>query len=45
MLPGALKSSPAINPPPEVVSKLHIFEDLGNDLKVYDRAWNRVKTN
>ena len=26
-------------------AKLQIFEDLGNDLKLYDRAWTRIKTN
>jgi len=45
LLPDNLKNSPAINPPAEVVKKLHMFEDLGSDLKVYDRAWTRVKTN
>jgi spermidine/putrescine transport system substrate-binding protein len=28
-----------------VRAKLQIFEDLGKDLKTYDRAWTRVKTN
>lgn len=45
LLPDELKSHPAINPPPEVRAKLQIFEDLGADLKVYDRAWSRVKAN
>jgi spermidine/putrescine transport system substrate-binding protein len=45
LLPPELKSNPAINPPPEVRAKLQIFEDLGEDLKTYDRAWSRVKAN
>lgn len=45
LLPAEVKNHPAINPPPEVRAKLQIFEDLGADLKVYDRAWSRVKAN
>ena len=43
LLPPELKNNPATNPPPEVRAKLQIFEDLGPDLKIYDRAWARVK--
>lgn len=45
LLPDDLKNNPATNPPPEVRAKLQIFEDLGPDLKIYDRAWARVKAN
>ncbi|MGD9508681.1 MAG: spermidine/putrescine ABC transporter substrate-binding protein [Geminicoccaceae bacterium] len=45
LLPEDLKNNPATNPPPEVRAKLQIFEDLGADLKIYDRAWARVKAN
>ncbi|MFO1036278.1 MAG: spermidine/putrescine ABC transporter substrate-binding protein [Geminicoccaceae bacterium] len=45
LLPADLKNNPAINPSPEVRAKLQIFEDLGPDLKIYDRAWSRVKAN
>jgi spermidine/putrescine transport system substrate-binding protein len=45
LLPDDLKNHPAINPPADVRAKLQIFEDLGPDLKVYDRAWSRVKAN
>jgi spermidine/putrescine transport system substrate-binding protein len=45
LLPDDLKSHPAMNPPPDVRAKLQIFEDLGPDLKIYDRAWSRVKAN
>jgi spermidine/putrescine transport system substrate-binding protein len=33
-----------MNPPPEVMAKLQIFEDLGEDLKLYDRSWTRIRT-
>jgi spermidine/putrescine transport system substrate-binding protein len=45
LLPAELKNNPSINPPEEVRAKLQIFEDLGPDLKVYDRAWSRIKAN
>lgn len=45
LLPPELKNHQATNPSPEVRAKLQIFEDLGADLKVYDRAWSRIKAN
>lgn len=45
LLPDNMKNNPQMNPPPEVLRKLQIFEDLGADLKMYDRAWTRIKTN
>jgi len=45
LLPVELKNNPSINPPPETRAKLQIFEDLGKALRVYTRAWDRVKTN
>jgi spermidine/putrescine transport system substrate-binding protein len=45
LLPEPLRNHPASNPPPEVMAKLQIFEDLGPDLKAYDRAWSRIKAN
>ena len=44
LLPPELKANPNTNPSPEVVSKLQIFEDLGNDLRKYNRIWTKVKT-
>lgn len=44
MLPPELKNNPGINPPPEVMEKLQIFEDIGQDLKKYDRVWTRIRT-
>ncbi len=44
LLPQELKANPNTNPPPEVVAKLQIFEDLGKDLRKYDRVWTKVRT-
>lgn len=44
LLPDELKANPNTNPPAEVVAKLQIFEDLGNDLRKYNRVWTKVKT-
>lgn len=44
LLPANLKSNPNTNPPPEVMQKLQIFEDLGADLRKYDRVWTKVRT-
>jgi len=44
LLPDEIKNNAAINPPPEVMKKLQIFEDLGANLKKYDRVWTKVLT-
>lgn len=44
LLPENLKANPNTNPSPEVIAKLQIFEDLGNDLRKYNRVWTKVKT-
>lgn len=44
MLPEAFKTHPGMNPSAEIMSKLQIFEDLGQDLRLYDRAWTQVRT-
>jgi len=44
MLPPRFKNNPAMNPPPEVMDKLQIFEDLGNDIRKYDRVWTQIRT-
>lgn len=44
LLPEDLKANPNTNPPPEVMAKLQIFEDLGNDLRKYNRVWTKVRT-
>lgn len=43
-LPEEFKSHTGMNPPPEVMEKLQIFEDIGADLKKYDRAWTKIRT-
>ncbi|KGE77538.1 polyamine ABC transporter substrate-binding protein [Halomonas salina] len=43
-LPDALRESPQINPPSEVMDRLQVFEDLGPRLRLYDRVWTRVRT-
>jgi spermidine/putrescine transport system substrate-binding protein len=45
LLPPEMRDNPNINPPDSVRAKLQIFEDLGKDLKTYDRAWTKIKTN
>lgn len=45
LLPKEVRENVNINPPAAVRAKLQIFEDLGKDLKTYDRAWTKVKTN
>jgi spermidine/putrescine transport system substrate-binding protein len=44
LLPDNLRQNTNINPPPEVMSRLQIFEDLGQDLRMYDRYWTKVRT-
>lgn len=44
LLPAELKANPNTNPPQEVIDKLQIFEDLGKDLRKYNRVWTKVKT-
>lgn len=44
LLPDALKNSPEINPPSDVMDRLQIFEDLGRALRLYDRIWTQVRT-
>ena len=44
LLPEDIRNNPNINPPEAVRAKLQIFEDLGQDLRLYDRIWTRIKT-
>jgi len=44
LLPDQLRQNPNINPSSEVMSRLQIFEDLGQDLRMYDRYWTKVRT-
>lgn len=44
LLSPELKANPNTNPPPEVIAKLQIFEDLGDGLRKYNRVWTKVRT-
>jgi spermidine/putrescine transport system substrate-binding protein len=45
LLPDEIKNNENILPPEDVRAKLQMFEDLGQDLRAYDRVWTRIKTN
>lgn len=44
LTPDFIKSNPNINVPAETMTRLQIFADLGKALKLYDRAWNAIRT-
>ena len=44
LTPDYIKNNPNINVPPETMERLQMFEDLGEDLKMYDRVWTRIRT-
>lgn len=44
LAPSYIKDNPNINVPPEVMARLQIFENLGKDLKMYDRVWTKIRT-
>lgn len=44
LTPDNIKNSKEINPPQDVMDKLQIFVDLGNDIRKVDRVWTTVKT-
>jgi spermidine/putrescine transport system substrate-binding protein len=44
LLPDNLKANPNTNPSAEVIATLQIFEDLGSNLKKYNRVWTKVRT-
>lgn len=44
LLPDELRNNPAIYPPQEVMERLQVFEDLGADVRRYDRTWMQVRT-
>jgi spermidine/putrescine transport system substrate-binding protein len=44
LIPAADATNPAIYPPPELMAKLHILQDVPPAaLKLYEAAWNAVK--
>ncbi|MEZ5796535.1 MAG: spermidine/putrescine ABC transporter substrate-binding protein [Paracoccaceae bacterium] len=44
LIPEAIKSNPNITVTGDTLSRLQIFEDIGAALKLYDRAWNTIRT-
>ncbi|MGB4829553.1 MAG: hypothetical protein WBP18_20160 [Paracoccaceae bacterium] len=44
LIPDFIKNNSTITVGPETLKRLHIFEDIGAALKLYDRAWNTIRT-
>jgi spermidine/putrescine transport system substrate-binding protein len=44
LTPDYIKEDPNINLSAETMARLEMFEELGNAIRLYDRAWNRVRT-
>ena len=44
LTPESIKANPNINVPAETMARLQIFEDIGPALRIYDRAWNTIRT-
>ncbi|WP_235263637.1 extracellular solute-binding protein [Nitrincola sp. A-D6] len=44
LLPESLRNNPSINPPEDVKNKLQLFKELGQGIRLYDRAWTRIRT-
>ena len=44
LTPESIQSNPNINVGPDAMARLQIFEDIGAALKLYDRAWNTIRT-
>jgi spermidine/putrescine transport system permease protein len=44
LLPDAIRRQPAIFPPPDVLARTELIEDLGEATVLYDRLWTEVKT-
>lgn len=43
LLPDDIRDDPMINPSPETMARLQIFEDPGPALRLYDRAWTAIR--
>lgn len=39
-----IKANPSVFPPASILSKLHFVEDLGDDVSLYDEAWQEIKS-
>jgi spermidine/putrescine-binding protein len=44
LLPPEVRGNAAIFPPPDVMTRLELIEDLGEATLLYDRIWTEVKT-
>jgi spermidine/putrescine transport system substrate-binding protein len=44
LTPDYIKDNPNITVTPEIMARLQMFEDLGADLKAYDRIWTKIRT-
>jgi spermidine/putrescine transport system permease protein len=44
LLPPALRANPAIFPPPDVLARAELIEDVGEAVVLYDRLWTEVKS-
>jgi spermidine/putrescine transport system substrate-binding protein len=44
LIPDAIRDNPNITVGAETIARLQIFEDIGAGLKLYDRAWNTIRT-
>jgi spermidine/putrescine transport system permease protein len=44
LLPPSVRSHPAVFPPPDVVERLELIQDLGDATALYDRLWTEVKS-
>lgn len=44
LIPDEIKNNPTITVTAETLARLHIFEDIATSLKLYDRAWNTIRT-
>lgn len=44
MVADVIKNDPAINVDADTLARLQMFEDVGAALKMYDRAWNTIRT-
>jgi spermidine/putrescine transport system permease protein len=43
LLPPEITGNPAIFPPPDVLSRVELIEDIGEATVLYDRLWTEVK--
>jgi spermidine/putrescine transport system substrate-binding protein/spermidine/putrescine transport system permease protein len=44
LLPPELRANPAVFPPPDVLARAELIEDIGEATLVYDRMWTEIKT-